>query len=183
MDIVGTLSDANVYGGLADYSDIWTAFWRTFEDLLSRALYPEDADELLELISLRLSREIRTRTFVVPFVGVELKDIDELPLGKMKLIRPSVAYLDAAGVDHAHAKVQSVIDAQKGNLLWLSGTAEGTPRVSEQRFREQAELATGMLAVAAASMYVGGASAFRIGLNMSGQEGDGRANPDISPAL
>jgi len=92
--IVRTLEQADPFDGMADYSDVWSACWKTLEELLSQNQMADSAEEWLDLISARITPHVRVRCFAAPFVGVELKDIDELALGPMKLVRPSVNHPD-----------------------------------------------------------------------------------------
>ena len=172
--IVATLDDADFFDGLTDYSDIWSACWRVFENLLSKGVMPDNAVEFLVLVRERLDADIGSHTYAVPLFGIEMEGIEEITLGSMKIVRPSISHLDTAGVNHAHADILSMIEATK-QYLWLLGSVKGTPKVAERKFHGQAQLAAGMLAVYAASMFEGGASAFRIGVIMSPEQAYGPA--------
>lgn len=172
--IVATLDKADFFDGLTDYSDIWNACWRVFEDLLSKGVVTDNAVEFLKLVRERLDVDIGSHTYAVPLFGIEMEGIEEITLGSMKIVRPSISHLDTAGVNHAHADLLSVIEATK-QYLWLFGSAKGTPKVAERKFHGQAQLAAGMLAVYAASMFESGASAFRIGVIMSPEQAYGPA--------
>jgi hypothetical protein len=173
--IVRTLREANLFEGLADYSDLWSACWKTLEELLSKNQIAESANEWFELISTRIRPQIQLRIFVVPFVGVEFKDIDEFPLGSMKLLRPDVRHLEAAGVDHGFADVPKIIRRNRNRELWLKGGARGTRGVAEKRFRTLSDLVAGLLAVAAAAMLNSGATKLFISANMTGHDSHGDA--------
>lgn len=174
QSIVATLDEADAFGGLADYSDIWNACRRVLEDLLSKGMMPDNSVEFLELVQERLGADIGSHTYAVPLFGLEMDGIDEISLGSMKIVRPSISHLEAAGVNHAHANLLGTIEATKQHL-WLLGSAKGTSEVAERKFHGQAQLAAGMLAVYAASMFEGGASAFRIGVIMSPEQAYGPA--------
>lgn len=173
--IVSIIDSSKLFEGRAAYSDIWSAWITTFQELLAKNLMPENSLEAIQLISDKLALKISLHTFAVPIFGIELSGIDSLDLGSMKLIKLTAAYLDASGVKHAHTDVGKSIDATESRF-WLVGSAVGTERMARQNFRHQAELAVGMLAISAASTYVNGATAFRIGIVMSPEQGhDGRA--------
>ena len=172
--IVKTINEADIFDGLAAYSDVSAAFRHILKDLLSKDMRPENAAELLDLVRERLSAEIGNHTYAVPLSGVDMDGIDAVTLGSMKIVRSPIPYIESAGVKHDHVDLPREIEAAK-RYLWLIGSAKGTPRVSQEKFRELAELASGMLAVYAASMYERGASRFRIGVVMS-PEGHGSAN-------
>lgn len=172
--IVKTIDDADSFDGLAGYSDIWSSFKHILEDLLSNGMRPDNAAELLALIQERLRSEISNYTYAVPLFGIEMDGIDTVALGSMKIVQSPVPFLEDAGVVHDHADLPSIMDATK-LYLWLIGSAEGTQRIAQEKFRKQAELAVGMLAVSAASIYECGASAFRIGIVMSPEDGHGRS--------
>lgn len=173
--LVSTVHDADSFRGLADYADLWHASKKTFAELSAANLMAETAQEWLGSLSARLAPEIRSRTFAVPFVGLELKGIDELALGPYKIIRPSISFLDQAGVDHSWTDVPSKLQSYRYWELWLTGSALGTHRVAESRIRTQSVLVAGLIAVVAAAMLPNGATKLFISPNMTGHDTDGRA--------
>ena len=173
--IVRTLQQADPFNGMADYSDVWSACWKTLGELISQNQMADDAEEWLNLISALVEPQVRPRRFAAPFVGVEFNGIDELVLGPMKLVRPSVGHLDDAGVDHEWADVAKIIGRYRDRELWLLGDARGTPGVAEASFRTLAVLVAGLLAVAAAVMSTSGATRIFISPNMSGHDSHGHA--------
>lgn len=175
--IVRTLQLANPFDGMADYSDVWSACWKTLEELLSQNQMAESAEEWFDLISARVTPQIRSRCFAAPFVGIEFKDIDEVALGPLKLVRPSVSHLDGAGVDHEWANVEKIIGRYRDGELWLLGQARGTPRVAETKFRTLSDLVAGLLAAtAAAVMLKSGATKIFVSPNISGHASHGDAS-------
>ncbi|MHB0982855.1 MAG: hypothetical protein ACYC02_05660 [Thiobacillus sp.] len=172
--MVSAIHEADAFDGLANYGDVYSACKEVLAELISNGQRPDDAHELLALMRNRLSSGIDERTFAVPIFGVVLKGIECVDLGTLQIVRASVDYLDAAGVDHAHADAKKTIEATRARY-WLVSTTKGTPAVAEDKFRSQAELAVGILAITAAAMYEGGAEAFRLGLAMSPEEAHGAA--------
>lgn len=172
--IVETIDGADIFEGLTGYSDVWSAFHHILEDLLSRDVRPDNAAELLDIVRERLGGEIANHTYAVPVFGIDMEGIDSIELGSMKIVRSPIPYIESVGIKHGHMDLPRMIEATK-NYLWLIGLAEGTRRVSQEKFREQAELAVGMLALSAASMYKNGASQIRIGIVMSPEEGHSAA--------
>lgn len=173
--IVNTTVEADPYAGLADYADVWSGSWKTLEELVSNGQMAESAPEWLGLISARIKPQILTHIMVVPFVGVEFKDIEDLVLGSFKLLRPSGHHLDAMGVNHAWADVPKIIAGYGHRELWLHGSARGTPRVAERRFRTLSDLVAGLLAAVAAVMLKSGATRIFISPNMTGHDSHGDA--------
>lgn len=173
--LVSTVHAADSFRGLADYADLWDASKKTFAELSVANRMSGTAQEWLILLSARLAPEIRSRTFVVPFVGLELKGIDELELGPYKIIRPSISFLDQAGVDHSWTDVASKLQSYRHWELWLTGSALGTHRVAESRIRTQSVLVAGLIAVVAAVMLPNGATEIFVSPNMTGHDTDGRA--------
>lgn len=92
----------------------------------------------------------------------------------MRVVPASLAHLDAANVRYDRTNVAKAIEITKAKF-WLIGSASGTKRIAEIKFREQAALAAGMLAISAGSMYENGATGFRIGIVMSPVQARGRA--------
>lgn len=172
--IVSTIHDAEVFQGLANYSDVHTACKSVLQDLLSEGKRPEDADELISLIRANLSTRIDDHTFAVPVFGLRLQEIDVVELGALRIIPATVEYFNAEGVAHEHAKVDETIKGTRAHY-WLVGSFKGTPAVARENFHGQAELALGMLAISTASMYEGGAEGFRFGLAMSAEQAHGTA--------
>ena len=173
--IVATTVEVDPFEGLADYADIWSASWKTLEELVSNGQMAESAEEWLNHISGRIKPQIQSRIVIVPFVGVELKGIDDLTLGSFKLLRPSTGHLETMGVDHEWANVSKVIEGYRDRELWLQGCVRGTPRVVESRFRTLADLIAGLLAVAVGVLSKSGATRVFVSPNMSGHDSHGDA--------
>jgi Apea-like HEPN len=173
--IVDTTVEVDPFASLADYADIWSASWKTLEELVSNGQMAESTKEWLSLISARIEPQIRSRVIIVPFVGVELKGIEELMLGSFQLLRPSVSHLEAMGVDLKWAHLPKIIAGYRDWELWLHGCARGTPRVAERRFRTLADLMAGLLAVAVAVLSKSGATRVFISPNMTGHDSHGDA--------
>lgn len=173
--IVATTVEVDPFKGLADYADIWSASWKTLEELVSNGQMAESAEVWLNHISGRIKPQIQSRIVIVPFVGVELKGIDDLTLGSFKLLRPSTDHLETMGVDHEWANVSKLIEGYRDRELWLQGCVRGTPRVVESRFRTLADLIAGLLAVAVGVLSKSGATRVFISPNMSGHDSHGDA--------
>lgn len=173
--LVATTVEVDPFKGLADYADIWSASWKTLEELVSNGQMAESAEEWLNHISGRIKPQIQSRIVIVPFVGVELRGIDDLTLGSFKLLRPSTGHLETMGVDHEWANVSKVIEGYRDRELWLQGCVRGTPRVVESRFRTLADLIAGLLAVAVGVLSKSGATRVFVSPNMSGHDSHGDA--------
>lgn len=164
-NIVNIMHSADISDGLANYSDIYVACIRVIEDCLSKAEEPEGATELIELTQKKLNSEISRRYYVVPFFGLELEGVDELIFGAMKIVRATTNHFDAVGLRYHSESVNSAIMATKIDY-WLLGDCLGTEAICEEKFRSNAKLVAGMLAISAASIYEGGATRFRLGIAM-----------------
>lgn len=173
--MVLTVHNANAFRGLADHTDLWNVSKKTFAELSAANLMPKTAQEWLRLLSAKLAPEIRSRTFVIPFVGIELDGIDELALGPYKIIRPSISFLEQAGIDHRRTDVPSKLQSYRSWELWLTGSVLGTHRVAESHIRTQSVLIAGLIAVVAATILSDGATNLFISPNMTGHDTDGRA--------
>jgi hypothetical protein len=172
--IVATLDEANIFDGKVNYADVWLACRQIIENFLSRLEMPENSAEFVDLIRKNLSAKIKVFTFVVPLFGVEMDGIDEIPLGTMRVIKPSMDFFDSFGIKHDHVDTKTLFETSN-YCLWLIGSADGTLDVALEKFRINAELSVGILSVCAASMYEHGASGFRIGTIMSPEQAYGRA--------
>lgn len=172
--VIDILDQADLFDGLANYSDIGNAWRGVFEKWLSDDQKPKHAEEVVQSIAALVTQEIDDHTFVVPLFGVELDGVDIFPLGAMTILRMSLDVFDSAGVKHEHTDVPHLLELNK-HYLWLKGTARGTTHVAQQRFSELATLTVGMLAITVASMHEWGAHGFRIGIVMSPEAAVGRS--------
>lgn len=172
--VVDILAQADLFGGLAEYSDIWSASRKVLEMWLSDGIQPESADEVIHAVTHVVEQAVDDFTFIVPIFGIALDDAESLSLGKMTVLHMSSDVLDSAGIEHSHADIPRLLELNKG-YLWLKGTTRGTPNVARRTFSEQATLTVGMLAIAAATLYEWGATRFRIGTVMSTEDAIGRS--------
>jgi hypothetical protein len=160
--------------GLAGYSDIWSACRRVLEQCLSKGQHPENGQEYTRLIMVELASQIAAHTYIVPIFGVELDGIDEMTLGRLRLIRPSKTLIQSLGLQYSAEHLEIML-AQTKQYLWLMGSVRGTSDMSKERFIEFCRLACGLLASNAASMYELGSYGFPIGVITTPEEGHGRA--------
>lgn len=172
--VVEILAQADLFDGLAEYSDIWSASRKVLEMCLSDGVQPESANELIQAVAKVVEPDVDDYTYIVPIFGISLDDTETLSLGKMTVLHMSSDVLDLAGIEHSHTDIPRLLELNKG-YLWLKGTTRGTPNVARRAFSEQATLTVGMLAIAAASLYECGATRFRIGTVMSTEEAIGRS--------
>lgn len=173
-DISTALDRADLFDGLAGYSDVAGGCRQVVQDWLSKWSRPDGAGEFVELVRQAVEPQICRHTFVVSLYGVELDGIDSIVLGSFRVVRPSAGYLTASGVNFDMTTIQRNLKAME-SYLWLVGDASGTCDVAERKFTAHAELIVGMLAVSAASMHEYGASGFRIGVVMSPEQAYGRS--------
>lgn len=171
--IVDGLREVSAHNNETTYSDTYAACEKVLVDLLGQSLWPSDGKELLDLVDMRLSTKVDEQTFAVPLYGIELVDFDQLELGRLKVVRSDPAWLSAQGVTWN----QAADDAPDAGhyKYWLVGTAIGSPDVALRRFRTDAQLAVGMLAIAAASIHERGALRIRIGVVMTPETAHGGA--------
>lgn len=172
--IVATIEEADVFDGLASYTDIWAAFHNLIETFLSEEMRPDNGVELLQLLKNKLNSEINNHSYAVPLYGLKMEGVDSITIGPIEIVASLQSHLEAARIRHNHVNLSKILEANS-QYLWLVGSERGTPRVSQEKFSEQAALAVGMLAVHAGAIYDRGASAFRIGVVMSPEEGHERA--------
>jgi hypothetical protein len=159
--VINVMDRANLFDGVANFSDISKAWRKVVETWLLRGFKPESADEVIKAIADLVVQEVDDHTFAVPLFGIELEGIDSFPLGAMSILKMSTDVLDSAGVNHDYANVPYVLELYK-NYLWLKGSARGTPSVAQQRFSELATLTVGLLAITAGSMYEWGQLVFEL---------------------
>jgi hypothetical protein len=172
--VVDVMERSKHFSGLADRSDIWSAWHKVVGSWISNNLIPEHAEEVVQAIDELVTQEIDDYTFLVPLFGIELEDIDSFPIGSMTILRMPIEAFDSAKVTHDHVDLPDLLNIYK-DCLWLKGTSRGTPQVAQQNFSEQAISTVGMLAIAAAALYERGANSFRIGVVMTPEDANGRS--------
>jgi hypothetical protein len=172
-EIAKTLDESDTFNGDAAYGDIWSACTDVFRDLLSKSHRPDDGNEFVALIKTIVAGAICERTFVAPLHGIELIDIDSVILGSLRVVKPTLDFIQQSKVSYSGDDAARFVEQTK-HALWLVGTTRGTDRVALKRFREKANLATGVVSIVAASLYERGAHAFRIGVALTPEESYGR---------
>ncbi|MER8440895.1 HEPN domain-containing protein [Mesorhizobium sp. M1312] len=174
VKVVELLDKRDIFSGQAEFSNIWSAWKATVENWFSDGLQPERGSEVVNAIADRLTPTIRKHNFIVPIFGLELGRNEPFQVGSMSILRDPEPLLDRTGVARNSDDISSIQELNQGNL-WLFGSAHGTANVAQRVFSEQATLTVGLIAIAAAARYEGGATAFRIGISMSPEDTLGRA--------
>jgi hypothetical protein len=172
--IASTIDEVGVFNDSATFRDIEQCSRRIFEELLAEPQTDIDSSTFVERVCEKVRAGIATYSFLVPVAGVQLVGIEVLPLGVMSLAASPNTVVESAGVRDEKDTLPLTRKAV-GQCSWLHGRARGTRNYTERKFREQAELSVGVLAVLAASNYSRGAGAFRIGLVMSRAAASGSA--------
>lgn len=170
--MITVLQEADIFNGTAEPEDVAITVRSLLTELLSQGQMPDDGQELARFVRERLEPEVQNRTFAVPMYGVQLDGVDEVDLIFAKIVRSPLPAIDAVRVSNEY--VQTAVDARRG-YSWLLGTVRGTPARAEKKFREQAQMATGFLALLAAARYQWGAIQFRIGIVTTPAEDVGSA--------
>lgn len=164
--IVELIDQTAEFDGLADFSDIWEAWLSIATKYLSDGDRPEDGEELLRNITSAINDKIEEHTFAVPLYGVKLDSDAPFQLGSATIFKIAPEVLDELGIEHAHIDVAKLLKKSPTDVC-LKSTIRGTQRVAERKFAKLAATTTGVLAIAAASMYQHGSSFFRIGVAMA----------------
>lgn len=172
--IVEIVDRSNTFEGLADFTDIWDAWLGVATKWLSEGVKPDGGDEIIRAITAVIDEKIDEHTLTVPVFGVDLAGSEAFRFGSITMLQMSADVLDAIGVDHKHTNVARAIE-HSPTKVWLQGTIRGTKRVAEKRFSKLALSTTGVLAIAAASMYQYRTARFRIGVAMAPEAGASRS--------
>lgn len=173
-EVASLIHRGDYFNGQADYSDIWGAWKKVFEQWMSNHVQPENGNEVLEAISARVTPAIGARKFVVPLFGVSLAKVESFAVGAMTIVRDPISLLEASSVSHSPSHTQEIVKMYRGGL-WLCGSAVGTDKVARRVFSEEAALTVGLIAIAAAANYEYGATGFRIGIGMTPEDAPGRS--------
>jgi hypothetical protein len=171
--IVVAFDQSDLFGSQADYSDVAHAVRTVFAQLMADRRVPPDVGEFVEMVRNSVESQIDTHTFAVPIYGINLEGSDSLTLGSFAVTLSPVDYIQQRGINHSGNDLTDAVQVM-GACCWLIGSARGTANVGLEKFRTQAELVVGALALFAASMYERGASGFRIGVVMSPEQANGR---------
>ena len=166
------LVDSGVFGNRVDAEDIWQAVWAVLKSLFAKDQIPDSGAELIGLAKAKLHHQVQTRTFILPFFGIEFEQVTDFPLGEMRLIQPDVGYFTAQGLEPGFKELPGWVEHHRG-LLWITGKKVGSARVAERDFRTAADATSGLLAVMSATALEEGASRFRIGVGQYGGPGRG----------
>jgi len=165
--IVKAIEDAGAFSNRVDSEEIWHAVWSVLRASLAQDQLPKSGVELLQLVSDELHPLVQSRTFVLPLRGIEFKEIVDLPLGQLEVIRPDAGYFESQGLTPGFDNLSQLVEQHRG-LLWITGRKTGSPRVAEREFRTAADLTAGLLAVLSATMLKDGAARIRIGTGLHG---------------
>lgn len=126
--------------------------FKEFASWLGKDLKP-GGREYIESLDKALQQLVAEYYFLVKVEGLELKDIDSVELGCVRLVRPHAAILK--DVKFGKYLKRAWVYKQLDGKLWLIGEAAGSPRLAEERFEHSVLLANGMLAIYAAILYKG----------------------------
>lgn len=162
-EIGGVLKDSGIFLKV-EPSDISSALREVFRELLSNSLRPDDADELIELVRLRLDEKKKNYWFAVPVNGLDLDGVESVRLGDLTLRAGTPEVLYSLG-----AKLSEKMDTAKqlGKRPCLFGCVFGTEAYAKRIFGFRAGLAIGIVSTLAAMSYEAGAAPFRITLEMT----------------
>jgi len=140
-------------------SDAVNEFRTVVRDLLSEKRMPENASELVALVTTRLEASRDNFWHVVPVHGLELDGLKSVPLGSLTLERPTVGSLERRG-----AKIgdKSMVQEMVGDGLCLVGAVYGSYEYARREFKIRADVVIGVLAAIAAVCFEQGANPFRI---------------------
>lgn len=164
--IVELIDRAAVFDGLADFSDIWEAWMSIATKYLSDGVQPNEGEELLRDITSAVDDKIEEHTFAVPLYGVELDSNAPFLFGSTTIFKMAPEALDGLGIEYAHVDVAKLLKKSRTDI-YLKSTIRSTRRVAERKFAQLAATTTGVLAIAAASMYQNGSLRFRISVAMA----------------
>lgn len=159
--MVNLLFDDGVFGDVFLRSDIWSSVRNVYEACLTGAVKPASAKEWISLLASDVYESIEDYTFVVAIQGVQLKDVKEMKLGKLMLVRSAEDFIKDSNVT-----VKTNFDGRLAKWFCefncLVGNVTGTYEFAKTWFSEQAQLTAAMLAVEAGAAYDRGPTGFNI---------------------
>lgn len=148
----------------AEQADVSNALRSVLANLLSQQQMPDDAQELVSLLKAEIEGMCHQYWYVIPVNGLELKGVDSVQLGGLKIIQPSLNALASLGV--TLSEELNTIE-HLGRAPCIVGNVYGTEKYTKREFRFRADLAVGVVAAVAAVSYQDGAAPFRITIEMS----------------
>lgn len=147
---------------LVQYTEPFDAvneFRSALRDSLSDKNLPDNASQLIEIITTRLKESRHKYWHVVPVHGLELKGVESVPLGSLTLERPTEESLEAKG---AKLSENVTVEEMVGPGLCLVGTVYGTEAFARREFKFRADVVIGVLAAVASVCFEYGAMHFRM---------------------
>ncbi|GAA0230326.1 hypothetical protein GCM10009125_19050 [Castellaniella daejeonensis] len=98
-----------MFDGLADFSDIWDAWFSVATKYLSSGVQPDDSEEILQDIMSIVHDKIEEYTFAVPLYGVELDSSVPFLLGSATIFKLTPEALDELGIEYGHIDVVKLL--------------------------------------------------------------------------
>lgn len=138
------------YSGLVDYNDVFQSILEDVEPWLADALVPDEQDFLASLDE-RLNAKIETFTYFCRVDGLELKDIDEIRIGKKSVRAYSSKILE--GVDFHSDDIKDVIKKEYNEVFIIFGEECGSSSVAHSRFYYHSEICLSLLRLYSCAIY------------------------------
>lgn len=142
-------------------SDVNNALRKVCVTCFQRNEAPESAEELVELLLEAIRPEIASRTFVATIYGIQLEPGRQLKLGALTVHREARKVVDEACIE-SNGMLNWPTTKKFASSTCIHGALVGTICAATERFKEQATLAAGMLAVDIGVNYQRAATSFSI---------------------
>lgn len=159
--VVDIFAEAASSNELCTQSDIATAIREVYEACWQKSQTLENAEELVDLVCTHINSKLGHHTIIAALRGVELQGIQEMRLGKLRLVASVTDLIAAARLDCEDQLEGDSVKRLVG-VSCLTTSWTGTFEAAKRWYRQQAYLAAGMLAVEAGVSYEQAASSFCI---------------------
>lgn len=139
--------------------DATNALRAVIGELLAEGQMPENATELVGLVTAHLQASCQTFWQVVPVHGLELEGVASIPLGCVTLEQPTIQRLEQRGAKFSGT---STLEDMIGPGPCLVGSVYGSEAFARREFKFRTEVVIGVLSAVAAVCFQDGATPFRI---------------------
>jgi len=150
--LIDLLSDMPELANVVSIRDINTQALKSYGAWLEKNLLPTGQEFIDDAVN-SLVGQVKQYEFLVQIEGINLKEIDILSLGSVRIQRSDPELFENVKFG-GHLDRESIYSQFKDSL-WLFGPAKGSPDVASEQFNYRAVLTVGILGICGAVLYKG----------------------------
>ena len=150
--LIDSLSDMPELTNIVSIRDINIQVLKSYGAWLEKDLQPTGQEFIEDAVN-SLVDQVKQYEFLVKIEGIDLKDINILSLGSVRIQRSDSALFENIKFE-GNLYRESIYSQFKDNL-WLIGPAKGSPDVAAEQFDYRAVLTVGILGICGAILFQG----------------------------